>query len=177
MDQIRLDRALAADFLSGLEAMPVDELRAKKAECTELETATSYLRRLAQGRLDIVADEQRRRRTGEGPIQGSDLVESLTDILAGGLRQPGPGRLPATMAPDEAEADTSELDHIAGAHALGDLSNLDDAALAALVDDLSAYEAGVSRLRKSLFERIDTLQAELVRRYKSGEAKVDSLLR
>jgi hypothetical protein len=177
MDQIRLDRALATDFKSGLETMSVEDLRAKKAECTELETVTSYLRRMAQGRLDIVADEQRRRRTGEGPIQAADLVESLTDILAGGSRQPGPGRLPATMAPDEAEADTAELDHIAGAAALGDLSNLDDATLATLVDDLSAYEAGVSRLRQSLFERIDRLQAELVRRYKTGEAKVESLLR
>lgn len=176
MDQTRLDRALAADFLIGLEAVPVDELRARKAECTELETATSYLRRLAQGRLDIVADEQRRRRTGEGPIQASELVASLTGILASGSRNPGAGRLPSTMAPDEAEADTTELDHIAGALLLGDLSTLDDATLATLVDDLSAYEARVSRLRRSLFERIDALQAELVRRYKTGEAKVESLL-
>lgn len=177
MDKIRLDRALSPEFLRELETMSVDELRAKKAECTELETATSYLRRLAQGRLDIVGDEHRRRRAGEGSIQTSDLVESLTDILSARSRQPGPGRLPATMAPDEVEADTAELDHIAGAHALGDLSTLDAATLARLVDELSAYEAGVSRLRQSLFERIDTLQAELVRRYKSGEAKVESLLR
>ena len=176
MDQLRLDRALAADFLQAIETLPIEALRAKKKECTDLETATSYLRRLAQGRLDIVADEQRRRRTGGAPIHGAELVESLTGILAAGSRQPGPGRLPATMVRDEDEADTTELDRIAGPSVLGDLSVQDDASLESLVDELSAYETGLSRLRRSLFERIDTLQAELVRRYKSGEAKVESLL-
>ena len=176
MDQTRLARALAPDFLLGIEDLPIDELRAKKAECTELETATSFLRRLAQGRLDIVADEQRRRRTGEAPIREVGLVASLTGILAGGSRRPGPGRLPTTMVPNEVEADTTELDRIAGPDVMGDLTSQDEVTLGSLVDLLSAYEAGLSSLRHSLFERIDTLQAELVRRYKSGEARVESLL-
>jgi len=176
MDQTRLARALAPDFLVGLADLPIDDLRARKAECTELETATSYLRRLAQGRLDIVADEQRRRRTGEAPMREGDLVASLTGILSGGSRQPGPGRLPTTMVPNEEEADTTELDRIAGPDVLGELSSQDEVTLGSLVDQLSAYEAGLSSLRQSLFERIDTFQAELVRRYKTGEARVESLL-
>jgi hypothetical protein len=34
----------------------------------------------------------------------------------------------------------------------------------------------VSGQRRDLFERIDALQAEITRRYKTGEASVDSLL-
>ena len=39
-----------------------------------------------------------------------------------------------------------------------------------------AFEAAQSGLRKALFDRIDALTAELVRRYKDGGASVDSLL-
>ena len=109
-------------------------------------------------------------------MREGDLVASLTGILSGGSRQPGPGRLPTTMVPNEDEADTTELDRIAGPSVLGDLSSQDEGTLESLVNDLSAYETALSRLRRSLFERIDTLQAELVRRYKTGEAKVESLL-
>jgi hypothetical protein len=34
----------------------------------------------------------------------------------------------------------------------------------------------VSEQRQALFERIDALQAEITRRYKTGEASIDSLL-
>ena len=43
-------------------------------------------------------------------------------------------------------------------------------------EKLSAYEADVSARRKALFEQIDALQAEITRRYKTGEASVESLL-
>ena len=41
---------------------------------------------------------------------------------------------------------------------------------------LVTFEKKVSGLRRTLFDRIDALEAELTRRYKSGEASVDSLL-
>jgi len=176
MDQARVARALDDDQVAGLDSLPIEELRHRKGECTALETATSYLRRLAQGRLDIVADEQRRRVSGEAPVEHEGLVESLTGILSERSRTPGATRLPAAMVPDEAEADTTELDAIAGPGTLSGLGDLDEAELVSLVDRLSAYEATLSALRSSLFERIDAFQGELVRRYKTGEAKVDTLL-
>jgi hypothetical protein len=45
-----------------------------------------------------------------------------------------------------------------------------------MADALSALEVRVSGCRRDLFERIDALQAEITRRYKTGEATVDSLL-
>jgi ribosomal 50S subunit-associated protein YjgA (DUF615 family) len=47
----------------------------------------------------------------------------------------------------------------------------------AIADALGELEQRTSQHRKQLFERIDQLQEEIVRRYKEGEASVDSLLR
>jgi hypothetical protein len=153
------------------------ELRAKRAESQNVETGLSYLRRLAQGRLDIVAAEQRRRADGSEPVDAEHLVESLSDILGDHLVAPGNGRLTQQLGPDLNEIDTTALDAIAGPGRLSNLGDASDADLAELVVKLSAYEADVSAKRRALFETIDALQAEITRRYKTGEASVESLLK
>ena len=45
-------------MVDDVTTLSMDELRAKRAESQAIETGLSYLRRLAQGRLDIVAAEQ-----------------------------------------------------------------------------------------------------------------------
>ena len=40
--------------LTDLDARSIDELRAMDHECAEIETELSYVRRLAQARMDIV---------------------------------------------------------------------------------------------------------------------------
>jgi hypothetical protein len=45
-----------------------------------------------------------------------------------------------------------------------------------MAEELDALEAEVSKLRQALFDRIDTLQAEITRRYRDGQAQVDDLL-
>jgi len=163
--------------MEDLTALSMDELRAKRAEGQAVEVGLSYLRRLAQGRLDIVAAEQRRRAEGGDPPDAEHLVESLSDILGDHLMAPGNGRLPQLMTPDLSEIDTSELDAIAGAGRFRNLTECSDADLAELVERLSAYEADVSAKRRAIFEQIDALQAEITRRYKTGEASVESLLK
>jgi predicted transcriptional regulator of viral defense system len=71
---------------------------------------------------------------------------------------------------------TTELDDILGADDVARLTELDDAQLADLAGRLRDLEVRVSSERKGLFDRIDTLQAELVARHKSGLASVDGLL-
>ena len=68
MDASPLDRLLAAEYLGDLPARPIEQIRSMRAECQSVEVGLSYLRRLAQGRLDIVAAELGRRRTGERAI-------------------------------------------------------------------------------------------------------------
>jgi nickel-type superoxide dismutase maturation protease len=173
VDDDGLDRLLADG--ADVTGLTMEELRRRRAELQAVEVALSYRRRVAQGRLDIVAAEQRRRR-GED-AEGASLVEQLPGILADRITAPGTARLPRLMTPDAEEVDTGELDAIVGPARLGALGDLDDGALEALVERLGSYEAGVSTRRRSLHDRIDALQAEITRRYRTGEASVESLLR
>ncbi|MGZ4807532.1 MAG: RsiG family protein, partial [Ilumatobacteraceae bacterium] len=61
-------------------------------------------------------------------------------------------------------------------HAGHDLSTLSTEELAQYADALYEFEQARSHERRELFTRIDELSAELVRRYRDGEANVDGLL-
>lgn len=154
----------------------MDVLRARRSECQEIEVGLSYQRRMTQGRLDIVAAARRRLATGQAPVDHDHLVEQLSGILADRTHGPGSGRLPQLMAPGADDIDTAELDAIVGPGVLGSLPDQDDDQLGSLVEELSAYEHRLSAQRRALHERIDLLQAEITRRYRTGEASVESLL-
>jgi hypothetical protein len=177
MDAERLARVLAADYVGDPSTLTMDDLRARRAECQALEVTLSYQRRMAQGRLDLVGAEQRRRAEGGDPPNDDDLVRNLAATLADRNRPPGNGRLPQLMAPEAVEVETDEIDAIAGPGALARMVDLPDAEVTRLVAELSSYEAEVSVRRHALHERIDMLQAEITRRYRDGEASVESLLK
>lgn len=164
------------EYLGDLQARPMTELRAMRAECQELEVTISYLRRLAQGRLDIVGTVKRRRLEGGEPVDLHAIVESLTDILSDRGRPAGNGRLPQLLAPSAEDADTSDLDAIIPAGRLGDLPQCDDSELDGIIVALQEYEQDASARRRALHDRIDAVQAEMTRRYRTGEASVESLL-
>jgi len=46
----RIDKVLDATFLTNLSEWPLDELRSRHAECLEIETEVSYVRRMTQAR-------------------------------------------------------------------------------------------------------------------------------
>lgn len=176
MDDGQLERVLADDYVGDVTALTMDDLRARRAECQALEVGLSFQRRMAQGRLDLVAAERRRRVEGGELPNHDDLVQNLAATLSDRQRPPGNGRLPQLMAPEDAAVDTAELDAIVGPGAVAHLPEQSDEELAAMIEGLSTYEAGVSQRRRALHERIDALQAEITRRYRTGEASVESLL-
>ncbi|HEX2850020.1 MAG TPA: hypothetical protein VHN98_05690 [Acidimicrobiales bacterium] len=173
-----LARILAPDYLAGLEQLPVDDVRARRAECQEVETGLSYARRLVQGRLDIIHAELERRGTGSRS-DASELVDRLKvgEILGEQQRPAGFGRLPTVMAPGrEGDEFVAEIDAAAHEDDLGNLPDLSDDEVAALSERLGALERSLSGRRREVFDRIDALQAEIVRRYKSGALSPDQLL-
>ncbi|MGI9118717.1 MAG: hypothetical protein ACR2G7_01060 [Acidimicrobiales bacterium] len=176
MDRARLDQVLTEEAEGDLASLGMAELRAKRAEFQAVEVALSYQRRMAQGRLDIVAAERHRRDTGSRPIEHERIVAQLTEILAPRTRTPGAGRLSQLLAPGPAEAETPELDALAGPDVLASLPELSEAELDRLLTDLSELEVCSSTWRRQLHARIDRLQAEVVRRYRDGEASVETLL-
>lgn len=164
------------EYLDGLEGWSLDEVRARREEATETETGLSYLRRIVQGRLDIVAAEERHRRAGEsGDVSG--LVQELPEILSDNVHAPGLGRLPALMAPGELDSELERsLEDILPASRLGDLAQFSADELAVYGEKLTAFERSISKQRRAVFDVLDRLQDEIVRRYRTGEATVDSLL-
>lgn len=169
----RIEALLRPELLSAIGEVGLAELRARRDALVRAEAELSFLRRVAQARLDLLQAEQARRRHDDPPAV---LVDQLAGILAPSTHGGGPARPPQTPAPLDEAALSAEVDLVADAGVVADVTAVDDGALAAAVVRLRAYEAGLSRLRHRLHGRIDTLQAELVRRYRDGSASVDGLL-
>jgi hypothetical protein len=173
----QLDRILSADYHGDLQQRSMEDVRSMRTECQAVETGLSYLRRMVQGRLDIVGVELQRRRDGGEPGDLATLVSRLPEILSEHSRSPGVGRLPQTMAPGEIDPGLEQqLNDIVGLHDVESLPSLQDDELLALHDALETFEHEVSARRRDVFDRIDTLQAEITRRYRTGEASVETLL-
>jgi len=172
------ERIMREGYLDDLAARPLEEVRAMRAECQAVEADLSYLRRLVQGRLDIAAAEVRRREAGEPAPDPDALVASLAHTLA--EHAPAASRKVHTGALGPATPDdslTAELDELCDGRRLAELPEMDLVPLLSLVEDLTALEREVSTRRAATFQRLDALSAEITRRYRTGEASVDSLLR
>lgn len=173
---VDLEELLAPGYLDGIEARPLPELRSMRSDCQEVETGLSLLRRVVQGHLDIVGLEVERRASGEDPGDRDELLARLPELLADRIVAPGPGRLAPLLAPESLDpALEADLGALLGPGA-SDPSGLDDLELRALAHGLADLEGTVSARRKDLFGRIDALQEEIARRYRSGDATVDALL-
>lgn len=177
----QLDPLLVDSYLDGLDRRELEEIRQMRTDCQRAEVALSYVRRLIQGRLDIVHTFLEYPGADNTPELG-DLVQDLPGILTAGPGRPaGFGHLPMRLAPDTEDEGltqelTEELDGVLGADEIGRLGELDRASLEAVADRLTAIERRVSGVRRALHERIDALQWEIVERHKSGRATVDGLL-
>jgi hypothetical protein len=131
---------------------------------------------MVQGPLDIVHREQARRSSGtEGDL--ATHVDELPDLLAEHPRNAGIGRLSQPIEPTALDPELeAELDTLVGGGRVATVTDMTDADLEELATGLTAFERKVSEQRHAFFERIDALQAELTRRYRTGEASVESLL-
>ena len=149
--------------------LSLDELRDRRTQLQQRDDVVSYARRVAQARLDLVKSEVARR-SSDG-----DLNEEVTDVLSRHLTggTPRPPRPVEDLSDDELSV---ELDRICAQHHYGRVEELDEDELAALADAIGQFERRVSADRRARFETLDALSAELVRRYRDGEASVDSLL-
>jgi hypothetical protein len=150
--------------------LTLEELRSLRQQLQLEDDAVSYARRVAQARLDLVRAEAQHRSTGSDAVVDDELRTVLSSHLTG-----GPARPPRPTEDLSDHPLAVELDEICASHGLGRLKSLDDAELSSLLDAVAAFEARVSSDRRARFERLDALSAELVRRYRDGEADVDSI--
>jgi hypothetical protein len=172
----QLEDVMAPGYLEGLESWPLDALRSRRDEATVVETGLSYLRRIIQGRLDILLAEQGRREAGEQESL-TELVDQLPSILSDHVHAPGLGRLPALMGPGELDAGLeAKLEEALPESRLGSVTEMTPAEISSAGDRLVELEREVSGLRRAVFDVLDRLQEEIARRYRTGEATVDNLL-
>ena len=152
--------------------LTLEELRAARAALQREDDVVSYARRVAQARLDLIKAELTHRARGDEPSDlPSELRVVLSQQLTGGAARPP---RPTDDLSDDPLA--RELDAICAEHGFGRLETLSDDELNTLADALHEYERRVSTDRRERFDRLDALSAELVRRYRDGEASIDGLL-
>jgi hypothetical protein len=152
-------------------ALALDELRTLRAELQREDDAVSYVRRLAQARLDFVRAEMRNRASGtEG-----DVADEIPNILGSHLTG-GQARPPRPADDFSTHPLAVELDALCDDACSTDLPAMSHEELATYASRLHDFEQLRSNERRGLFVRIDALSAELVRRYRDGEANVDGLL-
>jgi hypothetical protein len=147
------------------------ELRALRARLQNDDDALSYVRRLAQARLDLVQAEKRRRIEGDPELLSDDLSTILSAHLTGGAPRP-----PRPAEDFSSHPLAEQFDALADRTGDQDLSSLTADELSHYGEALYDFEQARSHERRELFTRIDTLSAELVRRYRDGEAEIDGLL-
>jgi hypothetical protein len=150
--------------------LSLSDLRGLRQQLQEEDDAVSYARRVAQARLDLVKAEAARRAESSDADAGDDLRSVLAQHLTA-----GPARPPRPTEDLSDHPLAVELDEICASKGLGHVKSLDDVELVALTEAIGEFEARVSSDRRARFDRLDALSAELVRRYRDGEADVDSL--
>ena len=150
--------------------LSLEELRSLRHRLQLEDDAVSYARRVAQARLDLVKAEALHRTSQADVVVDEELRTVLSSHLTG-----GPARPPRPTEDLSDHPLAVELDELCARNGLGRLKTLDDAQLVVLTEAIAAFEQRVSSDRRLRFDQLDALSAELVRRYRDGEADVDSL--
>ena len=168
----RIDRVLSEDYLAGLGSAPLADVRALRGEAEQEEVDLSYLRRLIQGRMDVLRAELNRR---DG--SGKNLVDDLAGILADEPRSParGLGRH-SNVEPSRVDSHRRYVEALVADVDLSDVSARTPDDLAHAMRVLSEEEQKLSGKRRDVQKVMDACSAEITRRYRDGEADVSALL-
>lgn len=169
----RIDKVLAPDFAADPAGLPLDELRARRREAEQEEADLSYVRRLLQGRMDILRAELDSRRGGGND---STAMESLRDALSEPTRDThGLGRY-LRVEPTRVGEYRRQVEQLVADIGLSDATQQSEQELEAALVRLQEYEHTVSEDRRRVQEVMDRLTAEVAERYRTGAASVDDLL-
>ncbi|MFF1919307.1 ABC transporter substrate-binding protein [Streptomyces sp. NPDC058221] len=154
-----------------LGALRLPELRTLRRDSQRDEADLSYVRRLVQGRIDILRAELARRRDPESPV-----VDRLSEILADTPSLHRSSARHVTLSTPRSDEYRQLAAETLAEVELSDLDARTDEELHTAMGRLVRYEQQVSRRRHRLQRTADDCSAEIARRYRDGEAQVDDLL-
>jgi hypothetical protein len=159
----RIDRIRDPSYLAGIEHRPLDDVRALRDECMAEREYLSLLRRLVQGRAEILKAELASR----GTEDARPLVDRLSEILASDQPVTSRGEAMKVSLPEEEMLlARRRIERLVADAGISDPSELDDRQLTDAVDVLAGEEREVSAQRGDVHRVLDSLQDELKRRYK-----------
>lgn len=154
-----------------LGTLGLPELRALRRDARSDEADLSYVRRMLQGRIDILRAELARRTDPEAPV-----LDRLPEILADVPSRHRTSARHVTLSTPRGEEYRRLANEMLSEVELSDLTARTDDELHAAMGRLAGYEQQVSRRRQELQRTADDCGAEIARRYREGEAQVDDLL-
>ena len=167
----RIDKVLSEGYADNLADLDLDELRSRRREAEQEEADLSYVRRMLQGRMDILRAELSRRAGG-----GDKIVEHLSGVLADSARSDhGLGRF-LRVEPSRVDEHRRLVEQIIADVGVSDVEGRTDEDLRGALGRLEDFEHGISEDRHAVQVVMDKLTAEVAARYKSGSATVDDLL-
>ena len=159
----RIDRIRDPSYLDGIEGQSLENVRALRDECMAEREYLSLLRRLVQGRAEILKAELASRGTGDA----RPLVERLSEILASDQPVTSRGEAMKVSLPEEEMLlARRRIERLVADAGISDPSELDDDQLEEAVEVLAGEEREVSTQRGDVHRVLDALQDELKRRYK-----------
>jgi hypothetical protein len=165
----RLDRIRRPEYLEDLNGLGLEDLRTRRDECLAEREYLSLLRRLVQGRAEILrAEVERRGGDDRGP-----LVDRLAEILSAEPLGPSRGEAVRVSVPEEEMLlARRRVERLVADAGLSDPGALDDDALDDAVEVLIREEREVSESRTAVHTALDAVQDELKRRYKDDPSLV-----
>lgn len=171
----RYEAMAEPDYVEDLGSRGLEDLRAARDECREVENELSFERRLCHARIDILRAEVERR----SGSQDQDLLSRLPEILGSAELGAGtslPSRAPDLSIPRNADVPRRRVEEIAGERTMTRLNQLGTDEVKETMSNLAEHERELSARRSRIHEVMDVIQAEIVRRYTSGEADPTSAL-
>lgn len=165
----RIDRISRPDYVEALDGLSLEDLRERRDDCLAEREYLSLLRRLVQGRAEILkAEVERRGGDDRGP-----LVDRLAEILTSEVQGPSRGEAVRVSVPEEEMMlARRRVERLVADAGLSDPGALADERLQAAVELLAEEERTVSDARALVHRALDALQDELKRRYKEDPSLV-----
>jgi hypothetical protein len=161
----RIDHVLEQGFTDDLASMDTDEVRRRRDLARGEREYLSFLRRLLQGRRDLLRDELDRRKTGG---ERQPVMERVVSVMSEGTRGPSRGEAPVMPVPeDEIAMARRRVERLISDAHLSDLEALSDEELGEAVGRIDQEEREVSDARGRVIEVHDVLQEEMKRRLRA----------
>ena len=169
-DRRRIDRVLESAFVADATELPIEDLRQRRQEAMQEEADLSYVRRMLQGRIEIL--QQAVDLSNENSEQSDDqLVARLTTALVGTASgAPVVSARHSVAEPGRMAERRRFVERLIADVGLSDPDQMTSEDSVAALVRLRETEQAVSATRAQVHGVIDVLTNELGSRYRNGEA-------